>query len=631
MKQLYTFIFLVFISAGLAAQDCPPLTATPTSNDDFTISVLGTYATGVFDESAAEIADYDPINQRIVFSNANNNSLIVLDVSDPTTPTLIGEFFPPENLNLGGINSVAYADGLSTIAAAYQGAEVDSPGRIIVFTAAGSPFNNFATGVLPDMLNTGIFSENSSYEVVTANEGEPNDDYTIDPVGSVTLLREDGSTNTIDFSAFNDQREALIASGVRIYGANNPTVAQDLEPEYVAVIGDTVYVVCQENNAFGVLDLVTESFVDIIPFGFKDHSCASNGIDASNDDDAINIASYNVLGMFQPDAVVAYETNGNKYLLTANEGDARDYDGFSEEVRVRDLTLDPTAYPNAAELQADDVLGRLRCTDQLGDTDGDGDFDQIYSYGARSFSVFSTDGTLVWDSGSEFERILAEQFPANFNSNNDDNDSFDSRSDDKGPEPEAIEIGTIMERTYAFIGLERVGGIMVYDITDPTAPFFVTYTNNRDFSVDAQLPDDSSNPAAGDLGVEDITFVSAADSPNGSPMLITANEVSGTVTLFGLGGELVSVADIDPTVVSLEVFPNPTLGDLNLSYALNQSGDVEYRIYDLNGRLLQQQTLGNQFAGSHQQNVQLGDLPAGTYVLRLFTEEGIASLKVLRQ
>ncbi|MEM9930055.1 MAG: choice-of-anchor I family protein, partial [Bacteroidota bacterium] len=406
---------------------------------------------------------------------------------------------------------------------------------------------------------------------------------------------------------------------------------QDLEPEYVAVLGDTAYVICQENNAFAVFDLVSRSFVDIIPFGFKDHACPANALDASNRDAGISLRNYNVLGMYQPDAVVPFEANGGKYLLTANEGDARDYDGFSEEVRVADLTLDPTAYPNAAAFQNDSLLGRLRVTDQLGDTDGDGDFDQLYSYGARSFSIFSTDGSLVWDSGSEFERILAEQLPDYFNSNNDDNDSFDSRSDDKGPEPEAIAIGNINARTYAFIGLERVGGIMVYDITDPTAPFFVTYTNNRDFSVPAQLEDDSANPAAGDLGVEDITFVSAADSPNGRPMLITANEVSGTVMLFGLGGTLVNVPNIEPATIGLAAFPNPTAGELSLAYSLDHSSKVSYRVYSLSGRELISRDLGLRTAGEFQESINLGDLPRGAYILRLFTEQGIASLKVIRQ
>jgi 2',3'-cyclic-nucleotide 2'-phosphodiesterase (5'-nucleotidase family) len=301
------------------------------------------------------------------------------------------------------------------------------------------------------------------------------------------------------------------------------------KPEGIALLPNGAIAVLNDND-FGIAGagVSDNSTLGIIEF------CDDNALDASNDDDAINIQNYPILGMYQPDAIAGYSVDGRAYIVTANEGDARDYDEFSEEVRVRDLTLDPTAFPNAAELQADEVLGRLRCTDQLGDLDDDGDYDQIYSYGARSFSIFDRYGNLVFDSGNDFERIIAEEYADDFNSNNDENGSFDSRSDDKGPEPEAIEIVTKGDTTYALIGLERIGGIMVYNITDPAQPYFVNYVNNRNFDVDAQLPDGASNPEAGDLGVEDIIYIAAEQSPNGQPLVVTANEVSGTISIFGV-------------------------------------------------------------------------------------------------
>ncbi|MEL7120801.1 MAG: 5'-nucleotidase C-terminal domain-containing protein, partial [Bacteroidota bacterium] len=223
-------------------------------------------------------------------------------------------------------------------------------------------------------------------------------------------------------------------------------------------------------------------------------------------------------------------------VVSANEGDSRDYDGFSEEERVGGITLDPTAFPNAAELQQDSVLGRLNITTTLGDTDGDGDFDELYSYGARSFSIWAADGSLIFDSGNHMETKIAELDPDNFNSNNDDNDSRKARSDDKGPEPEAVEIVKLGDDVFALIGLERMSGIMVYDITDPTAPTFVNYVNNRDFGFDADTPE------AGDLGVEDLKYISAEDSPVGIPLVLSANEVSGTVTIFAVN-EVPMIAD----------------------------------------------------------------------------------------
>jgi hypothetical protein len=253
------------------------------------------------------------------------------------------------------------------------------------------------------------------------------------------------------------------------------------------------------------------------------------GLDASDRDNRINIRDWPVLGMYEPDSIAAFKAGRKTYLITANEGDARDWPGFSEEARVGSLTLDATQFPNAAALKNNASLGRLNVTRTLGDADGDGDFDQLYTLGGRSFSIWTTDGAQVYDSGSEFERVVAARFPAFFNASNDDR-TVDSRSDNKGPEPEGIAIGSVGERTYAFVGLERMGGVMVYDVTDPHSPLFVDYVNNRDLAVDP-----AQAPAAGDLGPEGLIFIDAKDSPTRSPLLVVANEVSGTVTLYRIG------------------------------------------------------------------------------------------------
>ena len=255
------------------------------------------------------------------------------------------------------------------------------------------------------------------------------------------------------------------------------------------------------------------------------------GLDPSDRDNAVNITQWPVFGMYEPDAIASFHIGHQKYLITANEGDARDWPGLSEEARVGSLTLDADAFPDGASLKANGNLGRLNVTRTLGDTDGDGDFDQLYTLGGRSFTIWTDKGSLVFDSGSDFERVIAAREPAFFNASNDDR-AFDSRSDNKGPEPEAIAIGTVGQRTYAFIGLERMGGIMVYDVTNPIAPVFVDYANNRDFTVDPATAE-----AAKDLGPEGVIFIDAKNSPTGSPLLVVANEVSGTVTLYSVTAE----------------------------------------------------------------------------------------------
>ncbi|NJK34239.1 MAG: DUF4114 domain-containing protein [Oscillatoriales cyanobacterium SM2_2_1] len=249
----------------------------------------------------------------------------------------------------------------------------------------------------------------------------------------------------------------------------------------------------------------------------------SNGLDPSDQDGGINIRKAPVLGIYQPDAVASFVSGGQSFFVIANEGDSRDRDGFSEEARLSARTLDPIQFPNAAELQANTNLGRL-ITTSTGDLDGDGDQDRIVSFGARSFSIVDSAGNIIFDSGDDFERITAAALPNFFNASN-ANNTLDNRSDDKGPEPEGVAVGTINDRSYAFIGAERIGGVFVYEVTDPRKPTFVQYLNTRDFTV---------APATSNAGPEGVLFVPASDSPNGQPLLVVSNEVSNTTEVFSI-------------------------------------------------------------------------------------------------
>jgi hypothetical protein len=318
-----------------------------------------------------------------------------------------------------------------------------------------------------------------------------------------------------------------------------------------------------------VASVATGEILDIWSYGFKDHSLVENALDASNQDGTINIAAWPVKGMYMPDGIKSFESNGQTYIITANEGDARDYDTWSEEARIKDLLLDPVAFPNAAELQANENLGRLLTSTVMGDIDGDGDYDELYSYGARSFTIWAEDGTLVFDSGREFADVVSTLFPEDFNSTNSGNDSFDSRSDDKGVEPEGVDVGEINGRMYAFIGLERQSAVLIYDITDPAAPVYQRYLSNRDFNVpnsDIAL----AAEAAGDLGPEGLKFISAADSPDGVPYLITGNEISGTVTAYALSSDIIEAGDVYGCMYSFALNFNPeaTIDDLSCEFEL---------------------------------------------------------------
>lgn len=458
----------------------------------------------------AEIVAIDQASGR-VFVTAGSG----VEVRSLADGSLIGTFSVP---GAAGVQSVAVKNGIVAVAA--QPATKTDPGSVAFFDAgAVNPdtavaLNTVTVGALPDML---IFSPDGS-KVVVADEGEPNDDYSIDPVGSISVIDLSGgvasaTVATAGFSAFNGTEAAIEAQGGRIFGPG-ASVAEDLEPEYIAISpdGTTAWVTLQENNAIAVMDLSTATVTAVRGLGYKDHSLPGNEMDAS-DRDGIdgNLRSWPVRGMYQPDGIASYQVGGSSYYVTANEGDARDYDpGLQEEDRVKHLTLDldnddvPDTF---SSLQDDDQLGRLNVTNTQGDIDGDGNYEELFSFGARSFSIWDAAGNQVFDSGAMIESIIANDYPAQW---------ADGRSDNKGPEPESIEVVGIGQWFYALVGLERTNGVMVFDITDPFSPAFQDYILT-----------------AGDLGPEGIDFsLIWTDGFAGTGYVAVANEVSGTTTLY---------------------------------------------------------------------------------------------------
>jgi len=352
----------------------------------------------------------------------------------------------------------------------------------------------------------------------------------------------DPDVRTAGFTAFDGMEDELRERGIRVFGPD-ASASRDFEPEYITVAADsaTAWVSLQENNALAVLDVEAAEITDLLPLGYKNHMLPGNELDASDEDDGINVRNWPIHGMLQPDAIASYTLYDETYVLTANEGDSRDYEGFSEEVEVQDLDLDPEAFDfenvvgidSVEELQKPENLGSLKTTTTLGDTDGDGKYEEIYAYGGRSFSVFDSEGTLLYDSGNDFEVITAERYPEGFNDDNAESDP-DGRSNDKGPEPEGIAVGQVGDRYFAFMGLERIGGLMIYDVTNPESPTFVQYVNERDFAVDiAEIAEgDAEASAAGDLGPEGVAFVAAEDSPIENALAVVGHEISGTTTIY---------------------------------------------------------------------------------------------------
>lgn len=518
------------------------------------LELIGRFETGIFNESATEISAFDPETQSLFQINGNTNSVDILSLADPTSPTLTGSLGLDAFGVPGSPTSVAVQNGIAAVSVANDDDAL--PGSVVfvdVNAATPTPVV-VSVGVLPDSL---AFTPDGNF-VVVANEGEPvgddNDDLVVDPEGSISVIDissgilslTQADVATADFQGFNSLEDTLRDGGVRIFPGN--TAAQDIEPEFVAISPDstTAVVTLQENNALAFVDIATASVLNVISLGTSD-----SPFDPSNEDGGINIANQDALRFLQADSIDAFEIDGETFYITANEGDGRDaITQITDFARVADIELDPTAFPNAATLQLEENLGRLEVSIVDGDTDGDGDFDQLFALGGRSFAILDSSGNRVFESGSALEEITAEAFPDNFNSDNEVN-NFDNRSDDGGPEPEGVTTGTVGDVTYGFIGLERIGGVAVYDLSDPTDPGFVQYINNRDFSVvfdeDEEGdpdPTDEQLAAVGDLGPEGLTFISAADSPSGEPLLVVTNEVSGSTSIFQINEAI--TGDITP-------------------------------------------------------------------------------------
>ena len=453
----------------------------------------------------------------------------------------------------GDMTSVAISPDSTTLAAALQAQGSNDAGRVALFTCEEDGSLTLEalveTGAQPDMVT---FAGDGV--VLTADEGEPREGYgenIADPKGSVTVVDVEAQESTVvDFSAFDSQRDQLAEDGIVLKKGSAPSV--DLEPEYIAVSGGKAYVTLQENNAIAVLDIDSQTFEGVYSAGFEDHS--TTAIDLDKKDDAYDPQTYeSLLGIRMPDGIAAFTVEGTTYLVTANEGDAREWGDedqgtFYLSEDERDFGEEGVTSPTGAITAENSGLEGKVVFFKTEDFDGL-DPEKDYVFGGRSFTVFqATENGLeeVFTSGDDFEALTAQYVPEYFNASN-DNAVLDDRSGKKGPEAESVTVGTVDGKTYAFVALERTGGVMVYDVTDPEAITFVNYVNTRDFGTTVEGSEEYEDGeldkwvTGGDVAPEGLLFLDAASSPNGEPLLLAACEVSGTVAVYQLGSEDLTV------------------------------------------------------------------------------------------
>lgn len=499
------------------------------------VSQIGQYDSGA-GEGGTEILTYDENLNRAFVTNGAESALDILSFKNLES----GEFqtiesskrvylndFGIENVN--DITSVASHPTKDIIALSVVSNPKTDPGYVVLLTKNGEYLTKVQVGALPDMVT---FTPDGT-KLLSANEGEPNDDYSVDPEGSISIIDLSSGLNeltaqTLTFAGVHLDENVRVSS--------KGSILQQLEPEYISVSDDSkrAHVTLQENNAIATVNLENNEIIDVKGLGIKDHSLPGNELDGKRDGQT-KIERLPLLGLYMPDAIDTYTVGDKTYIVTANEGDARDYDAYSEEASIKDIAdriqLNADHYKGYNQKQLDRLVER-GLLDELAKTNitlenglnEEGKYEALYSYGGRSFSIFDAETMeLVYDSGNELEEITAKALPNYFNTTNDEID-YDKRSSAKGPEPETAITGEVNGITYGFIALERTSGVMVYDLSNPKKPKFVTFISSRDFSEDVK----------GDVSPEGLHFIPAETSPTGKALLAATHEVSGTVAVYEL-------------------------------------------------------------------------------------------------
>ena len=548
-------------SGTITNDDVLPVTYPPSSTVNSAVKGFINLAV----QGGVEISAFDPISKRLFVTS--DIGLHVVDLTNPATPVFVSTI-TPATLGVPGatnnVTSAAVRKGAganpSVVALCTISSPKTAPGYVLFLNAAtGTLLGSATVGANPDHLT---FTPDGT-KVLVANEGELNGSAAVisaDPtLGTVSIIDVSGgfaspSVATADFTSYDSQVAALKAAGVRIFDGGIPST--DFEPEYLAVSpdGTKALVTLQEANAVATLDIATATFTSVVTLGKKDFSTIRT--DVSDQDGLSNpILGNPVFGLYMPDSVTSYSVGGQTYYITANEGDDRnDFVDPNETTTVSNAgyDLDNAVFPTEATLKLPANLGRLVVSNPTGirgDTDNDGDIDEILSYGGRSFSILDSNGALVFDSGDMVEMIVASQFPANFD---------DGRSDAKGPEPEGVTVATFGGRTFAFVGLERSHMVLMFDVTNPLAPTFTT-----------------GLVRPGDLNPEGLVWIPAAESPSGKPLLVVSSEDSDTISIHELTLPTVSIAnatvnegDVGTTTLNLPVTRNNTASTFSVDYAV---------------------------------------------------------------
>jgi hypothetical protein len=564
------------------------------------------FQTKSFNTQAIYAHAYEPLSKRVFVLNRGANQMNILDLSDLNKVRFVRQISltqvgarPNDVAVIGNIVAVISENNLK-----------QANGRVAFFDTTGTFLNQLTVGPEPTALK---FANGGTHLIIT-NQGSPSQDYFTDPPGSISVVAIFGTNplqlNSTNVFSINFERLDTVAydNRLRIFNNANQLPSIDIEPLQIGPVENTnlAAITLGTNNGLALIDYFNGTLDTVYGLGLKDNGLPNQGFDGSVVGN-ITIQPYSkIYSLYNPVGMASLLHNGASYFLTANQGLPRRYMAYDEVDSLKNIPLNPGAFPNRNTLVRDSVLGWLEVSKELGKAQNGFIHDSAVAFGGRSFSVWNDSAQLIWDSGDDFEQTIAALNAANFNASAVSNTSRKSQSVKQGPQPNSIAIGTVNGNRYAFITLKQMGGFFIYNLNDPTNPVFEQYISDRNFLVPA------NDTAAGDLGPEKITFVPAGDSPTGIALLLLSNSVSGSFSVYQVG-QGIGLPSFENSGIT-QVWPNPSNG----VYHTNQP--QKFKVYNQSGSLIKE--------FKKHEEIDISEAPAGFY---LITTASGRALKVIKK